>query len=978
MISNRKLFLFITTSLLILISLNISYAKKYSDEYKWVEYKNDDVTVLFPQGYQKYANYISSRAHTHLDSLHSWYGIRPKITRIILNPDHDMGIAMATLMPSRIEIQLNPVMDKGLRPQSGIYLDRVLAHELTHLVQFTKATGFSLVARKIFGGAIAPLGLAPIWVTEGQAVWTESFNGGGRLNSSYQKMLYNTPLAEGSLWDHRQAAVYGSVQPPAGRAYISGTFLYSELATSFVAYKDINKWMKMRSNLPLFQNRMFKKAFNRSVKELFDKYESNSRADLRTMMNRRYKQGYAVGNRLEHSKRSSYNHPDWSSDGKLFVYLRSYDKTSAYVELGGDKLSVVNVKHDLGYTSHTGLTAVDDGIVISQIHRTASAPEASKSRLIFVDNKGRHHNVQSDSIKINGWAPDYNDATGELVFVTRLLTGALAIQFGKYQSSTILSKLETVVYTDIGNISDPKWNKDGSQIAFAADLGEGEKVYIWNRENNYFVQLTIDGAKATWDPCFSPQGSLWVSADREDIFDLFEIDLSKKQAVRRTRVLTGAMEPSVSPNGKMVAYSHYTSEGFSLALLDSTNWLSEPTEVNMSYEEKTIFNSIGLDLFRTPPSDKIQTYEPLLSAKPTFWMPSYYEDDYESRYGAIVNGRDPLGLFRWQLGVLRGAESEMTESFGSIKSRGPFSDVTIGYTWEPAYITGVEYYLGTLDGDPSGELYEKKRLVSEWQSRIEGRIVLSQVVNNDWNGNRMYATPFFGITSRERFSHNRTSFVRERYDNWLVGFGIVSARRAQRDPVSRSLTQLYFSLENTFATSGEVYFSNKFDNTLMRVSMRKHLPGWRNGTVFAFTGRFIYQRGIFDKSLTSSLPRGYVEDDIHGLFHSSDGAGTVGSEFHFPLLFPEVGLGTGWAFLSRIRGTLFAEFSSDRLRNKIKNYRINENLIASYGAEIGMGTTLFYGADLDLTLGMAWKSLDEESKFYFRLGIPMLSSLAFE
>ncbi len=974
MILRKIIYPLVITSLLVLLSINSANAKKYPSEFKWLEYKNQDVLVYFPSGYEKQANYISSRAHTHLDSLQSWYGVRPRITRIVLNPAHDMGIAMATLMPNRIEIQLNPVMDKGLRPQSGIYLDRVLAHELTHLVQFTKATGVSGVARKIFGGVVAPLGFAPLWVTEGQAVWTESRSGGGRLNSSYYKMLYNTPLAEGRLWDHRQAAVYGGVQPPAGRAYISGTFLYAELASSFKSYEDINKWMNKRSNLPLFQNWMFKKSFNRSIKDHFDDFEQSSRVELRNLMNRRYQQGYAVGKNLLHKERTSYNHPDWSADGRLFVYSRSYDKTSAFVELSGENYSDINIKHKLGYTSHTGLTAVDNGVVISQTHRIVSAPEASKSRLIYVDKKGGHHNVQLDSIKINGWAPDYNDTTGELVFITRLSSGALAIQFGKYNSSLIISDLQTVVYTELGNLSDPKWSHDGSQIAFAADLGDGEKVYVWNRKANYFTQAMIDGSKATWDPGFSPDGKLWVSADREDIFDLYEIDLASKQATRRTRVLTGAMEPSVSPDGKKVAYSHYTSDGFSLALLDSSNWISESTDVTVKYIDNSEFNSIDLDLYKAPPINMVQTYEPLLAAKPNFWMPAYYEDDYETRYGAVINGRDPLGLLSWQCGVLRGTESAMTESFGSIKSRGPFSDVTIGYTWEPKKVWGIEEYYAPLDSGPPEDIYLRKRLVSEWKPRIEGSIILSQTINNDWNGKKTHATPFFGVTSRERFSYNRTSFVQERYDNWLIGFNIVSGKGAQRDPVSRSLTHLSLSLENTFAASGEGYYSNKYDNTLMRGSMRRHFPGWRNGTVFAFTGRFIYQRGIFDRSLTASLPRGYVEEDIRGLFNSRNGAGTVGGEFHFPLLFPEVGLGSGWAFLQRVRGTIFAEFSCDKFRDEISDYQINKNFIASYGAEIGLGTTFFYGADLDLTLGMAWKSLNTESKFYLRLGIPMLSS----
>ncbi|HEB84977.1 MAG TPA: hypothetical protein ENI92_08265, partial [Bacteroidetes bacterium] len=148
---------------LLLLFPSAALAARYPARLKWRTYSQGGIEVHFPRGYESYAQRAATRSRVVLDTLENWLGTRAGHFHIAINPARDDLFAHATLFPLRVEIPLNPALDKGLRPQSGLYLDRVLAHELTHIIQFRTVTSFTRPLRTVFGEVVAPAAVAPDW-----------------------------------------------------------------------------------------------------------------------------------------------------------------------------------------------------------------------------------------------------------------------------------------------------------------------------------------------------------------------------------------------------------------------------------------------------------------------------------------------------------------------------------------------------------------------------------------------------------------------------------------------------------------------------------------------------------------------------------------------------------------------------------------------------------------------------------------------
>ena len=75
-------------------------------------------------------------------------------------------------------------------------------------------------------------------------------------------------------------------------------------------------------------------------------------------------------------------------------------------------------------------------------------------------------------------------------------------------------------------------------------------------------QLTHDRAKDV-EPTWTPDGEAVVfRSDRDGVSNLYALRLADRSVVRVTNVLGGAFQPSVSPDGRSVAYSAYSARGY--------------------------------------------------------------------------------------------------------------------------------------------------------------------------------------------------------------------------------------------------------------------------------------------------------------------------------------------------------------------------------------------------------------------------------
>ena len=109
------------------------------------------------------------------------------------------------------------------------------------------------------------------------------------------------------------------------------------------------------------------------------------------------------------------------------------------------------------------------------------------------------------------------------------------------------------------NDGSPRWSPDGRRIAFKSSRSGNWDVYVMDANGTSVTRLT-DSPANDHDPVWMPDGqSVIISSDRESREDLYRVWLADRRVERLTHHVVGrAIMPSVSPDGRFVAYAAQT------------------------------------------------------------------------------------------------------------------------------------------------------------------------------------------------------------------------------------------------------------------------------------------------------------------------------------------------------------------------------------------------------------------------------------
>lgn len=264
---------------------------KYHPEIKWEEISNERFIVVFPRGYQDEAAYTLNAAQQLYDRLIRLWGTRlpgqSKI-RILLNDGCDDSNGSATFFPyNQIEVYLFTPPPDSTIGNGKDWVRLVLAHELTHIINFNAGSGFTYFLRKILGSnpLLYPVIYVPEWIMEGMAVYAESkTNQGGRLNTpDYRLMLDHIAKAGkmpawGDFWGEPTSWPGGASKYLYGAAFINflaekyGDYKIPELLKIFAHYPIPYTFTHGLEPKKLNIHERFKRVFQKSTRELWEEF----------------------------------------------------------------------------------------------------------------------------------------------------------------------------------------------------------------------------------------------------------------------------------------------------------------------------------------------------------------------------------------------------------------------------------------------------------------------------------------------------------------------------------------------------------------------------------------------------------------------------------------------------------------------------------------------------------------------------------
>jgi hypothetical protein len=170
-------------------------------------------------------------------------------------------------------------------------------------------------------------------------------------------------------------------------------------------------------------------------------------------------------------------------------------------------------------------------------------------------------------------------------------------------------------------------------------------------ESGAVSQLTHDRAKDV-EPTWTPDGDAVVfRSDRDGVSNLYALRLADRRVLRVTNMLGGAFQPSVSPDGRAVAYSAYSSLGFDVHVA--------PLDLAGTDEAPAFADTLPAPRPDAPVSEApARPYRPGSMLWPRFWTPWLEIDDDDTRIGLATGGSDALFRHVWGARATYGTGTE--------------------------------------------------------------------------------------------------------------------------------------------------------------------------------------------------------------------------------------------------------------------------------------------------------------------------------
>lgn len=504
----------------------------------------------------------------------------------------------------------------------------LILHEYTHILQMDKIRGFPRFLRAIFGRVILPGGLTPLWMLEGFAVYNETkYTDFGRAGSPEYGMKMRTAVLTNRLLPIDKPTTYELRQYPGSEApYLYGSQFYHYLADK-LGDEKIADYLNYNSKcLPFFVNFAARRVFATTLNNLWWEWQnsiikvSNQEAETIKL------KPLTVPTKVTKIGFDMYA-PQFSKYGEK-IYFVSYTPHELPAIKSLDLITKETKTLVKGYIGKTLSLSSDGGVLLF------SKRNVIKNYYEYDDIFA--YNLTTEDLyritkNMRARDPEFSPDNEKIVFVENSL-GKNRLLLLDRKTNLVETLVEEDDYTQFAQ---PKFSPDGKKIAIAIWKPEGyQDVLVIDLEAGWRLPITYDRATDI-QPAWAPDGKYVVfSSDRTGVFNLYAYILENRQIYQVTNVLTGAIAPNVSPDGKRIAFLGYSERGWDINFINvkPSTW----EKANIIAETIPASSDTAQDI-RTI----LSPYSTFSSIFPKFWLPLVWYDTTFS-FGFFTAGADVL------------------------------------------------------------------------------------------------------------------------------------------------------------------------------------------------------------------------------------------------------------------------------------------------------------------------------------------------
>ena len=865
---------------------------------KWRQVKMQHFRIIYPETFETKVQKLGPTLDFAYKSIPKTLVFKPKAIPFVIHNYNTDANAVTVWAPKRVELFTCPPQDSYAQD----WLDQLILHEYRHVVQIDRTNqGFTKVLSWFTGEQAAAMinGLfVPAWFMEGDAVCAETaFSKVGRGRIPTFEMLLRAQVSQKGAYSYDKAAM-GSYKTFVPNSYVLGYSLVANVRKKYGYQSWITALDEVARKPYIITpfNHGLKKAtgtgkvglYKETLKEMDSLWKFQDTKTIKTP----FKQLSLASNK----KYENYGFPQYINDSLIVAEFSGMDDITKFLMVGPN-----------GRTK----TIATPGFLSSEVYSVATmrVEDGVNGSVADVGKTNRILLAWTESINDPRWQERsysdiwiYDGSTGKTKKLTKKrryfspafspdgrMLAVVEMDITNRSSIVLLDakngiETKVLVSSDTEFYMTPSWSTDCQKIVFTKLDQKGKGFYSFDLVKNEISEILGSTFTEISNPVFAGDFVLF-NGSYSGIQNIYALNLANKKVFQVTSAEFGAANARLSPDGKKIVYSNYTSSGYGLVEMKfepkSFKSLSDIHDYSPSlYKHLVAEENINTD---STLSENLQIQsEPYKKAAHIFnfhsWAPAYIN---------YLSGEYGTGISFMSQNELSTATTMLGYSYDMAEKTGKFTADFSWMAWYPILDFKASYgKRAAYTNNDTAVLYHYNETI------LSGGLTLPLI----FTGGKYYKGLQLKLHTSWHNITNNTSPEETKYAGTInsINYGVYVYRyikQSGKDIYPRWGQVLNMGFRQT-------PFGDNDYGSIASISSRFYFPGLLKHHGLRLDLNWQERKpGTYYFPNQINLPRGYYLFTVNSLK-------CFALSYKFPLLYPDFSIGP-LVYFKRIKTTLF-------------------------------------------------------------------------